>query len=241
MRQLIRRYTGIAVLMLVALPLGSAWADDSVNNALLKGDYAFTLAESCIEQFHCSGGTLAPDCLPGLVPGPPTPMFVGNPAELTAGSAVLNDGAFTYNGGSSGIASFDGKGGFAIRDGLATNMFPAFASPGANPFFLGPVIPFACSGSYTVDRNRNVATNEDTTCSIPNVAHSEATFLQVFDGSRVDSNPFILAGIVPSDSNHLTLTGIGGTVETFLITFPSHETLATQRVCTRAVTLNKIH
>ena len=222
----IRRYAAMAMLVLGVLLAGSesiAWgADDGV----LHGDYAFTLAESCVQQ-----NNLMPPSIPMFVGIPiPTPA----PTQLTPGAPMLADGALTYNGASVGVASFDRNGGFSMHDAKATNIFPTFAmKPGNNPFLFGPAIDFACAGNYEIDRDRNVSVLQ--TCTIPVVA--------AFGGARVDSNPFILGGIVSEDPRHLTLTGIGAFVENLKVTNLPGVTGAVyfQRVCTRAMTLDKIH
>src|SRR5437868_4474299 len=120
---------------LVALSLIVSQQARAQGASSVKGTYAFTLAESCVQQ-----NSFSP---PGFDTTPPPSFKILDP-----------NGAMTYGGASNGEMIFDGKGGVNVINAAATNIFNAsfFLQPGSVPlgFGFGPALPFSCTGHYSV-------------------------------------------------------------------------------------------
>jgi hypothetical protein len=228
MRCVLPRCIALAALILVVFFLEQDSSAQDVST--LKGRYAFTLAEKCVQQLSFG-----------------TPGFNDN-LEL-----VDPAGAETYSGASDGLMSFDGQGGFSVAEGSrATNIMnregrpqteqgevPAVPSRLLQPiltpiplgFGLGPAISFSCTGTYSVDSTRPRPIKVEVTCTAippqPNV-FTASSFTSVFT----------LEGFLPRTKNSpLVLTDIGNTVQPVTIFLNDGSEVQQQRICTRAVTL----
>jgi hypothetical protein len=110
---------------LVWLSAGSALADDANPNALLKGKYRFSQNNTCVMVSDSVGFTQPPNL-------------------LTTGEAFP---AWLYL---TGVANYDGRGNFTLKD---HGLF--IAGPGPFPPGSRPVSTFEdnCSGTYSANRN----------------------------------------------------------------------------------------
>lgn len=208
--------------LIVAMSLGQvARADDNDNGPnSLKGTYAFTLAETCVQQ-----------SLVGT--------FSGHPGFDLKTLQILDPlGAISYGGASDGLVVFDGKGGAQLLQGRATNIMNAPSSiappsddlllPGSVPLGLGfgAAIPFTCAGNYTVSGGK-IGLN--LTCNAT-VAPNPIAF--------GFSSSFNMTGWVPQgNGHHLLLTDIGNAVQPVTIFLKPSGTLHSQRICTRSTSL----
>lgn len=202
------RRTLLVCAALVALSLvvsQQVRADDGV-----KGTFAFTLAESCVQQNGFD------------VPGFDSNFKIVDPA-----------GAMTYGGASDGLMVFDGKGRVNIQEAAATNIFNAssFLQPGQVPlgFGFGPALQFSCTGTYTVSAG-DIAANLTCTAALPTNPFNFTGF----------QSKFSMRGFLPQNPFHLVLTDIGNTVQPVTIFVKGGPDLMAQRVCTRATTLDRI-
>lgn len=109
----------------VLLSAGLSLADDGNPNALLKGKYRFSQNNTCVIVSDSVGFTQPPDL-------------------LTTGDGFP---AWLYL---TGVANYDGRGNFTIKD---HGLF--ISGPGPFPPGSRPVGTFedTCSGTYTVNRN----------------------------------------------------------------------------------------
>ena len=81
-----------------------SWEDDAweADDGVLHGDYAFTLAESCVQQ-----NNLMPPSIPMFVGIPiPTPA----PTQLSPGAPILADGAIAADRAGAGAIAQDARG-----------------------------------------------------------------------------------------------------------------------------------
>jgi len=216
MRRVLPQWVALAALILVAVFLGQESSAENLNG--LKGRYAFTLAEKCVHQLSFN------------VPGFNANLQLIDPV-----------GAETYSGASDGFMIFDGKGGFSVEQGRATNIMNAenrLLQPVITPiplgFGLGEAIAFTCHGPYTLDAGTiSIKATCDATVPLPNV----------FNATGFESQ-FILEGFLPQNRDHLVLTDIGkpvspNTAQPVTIFFPGNPppSVMQQRICTRAVSL----
>jgi hypothetical protein len=210
--------------LLFALAVAGLFLSPAVRaqDYLLSGTYAFTLAESCVQQ--SLDGTFSHH--PGF-----------NPATLQ----ILDSfGAISYGGASDGLLVFDGKGGVKLLQGRATNIMNApspaggpdddLLLPGMVPLGLGfgAAIPFTCAGNYNVANGKISLT---LTCDAT-VAPNPIAF--------GFSSTFSMTGWVPQGNrDHLTLTDIGNAVQPVTIHLKpaGSAPLASQRICTRSTNL----
>lgn len=203
----------LAALSLVASQQVSAGgAGDGGHVYDLRGTYAFTLAESCVQQNSFD-----------------TPGF--DPKTF----AILDSGgAMTYGGASNGLMVFDGRGKVSIEQAAATNIFNAasFLATGSVPlgFGFGPALPFTCTGAYTLSGG-NITANFTCTATLPTPNPANFTGFQ---------STFNMTGVFPEDPSHLVLTDLGNTVQPVIIFVQNSPNLNAQRVCTRATTLNLV-
>jgi hypothetical protein len=215
----------------------------------LKGTYAFTLAESCVQQVNFD-----------------TPGFDNSFTILDS------NGAMTYGGASNGLMVFDGRGKVSFQQAAATNIFNADSSysalppppgspPGTKPqdhsfltqgkvplgFGFGPALQFACTGSYTVGTGKLPAISLAVTCtaSLPKTQIMPDTFITGF------SSTFNMHGILPEDVSHLSLTDLGTPTPpqqgpqsvTIMLQNSAGQSLSplnAQRVCTRSTTADLV-
>jgi hypothetical protein len=183
---------------------------------LLKGRYAFTLAEKCVNQI-----------------GYTQPGFIMD----AFGSPQINDplGAVTYGGASDGQIVFDGNGGITLQSGRATNIMngPDYLTTGKVPlgFGLGSALPFTCVGNYAI--NDGKVRIAPFTCTAvlrqPNV-FGALGFVSVFS----------MDGWVPQNPTSMVLTDIGDSIQPVTINFPGGGSVMQQRVCTRALSLTLV-
>jgi hypothetical protein len=187
---------------------------------MLSGTYAFTLAETCVQQ-----------SLVGT--------FSGHPGFDPTTLQILDSfGAISYGGASDGLLTFDGKGGVTLSQGRATNIMNAPSSvappqddlllPGSVPLGLGfgAAIPFTCTGTYNVAAGK-ISLN--LTCNAT-VAPNPIAF--------GFSSTFNMTGWVPQGNrDHLLLTDIGNAVQPVTIFLKPSGTLHSQRICTRSTNL----
>lgn len=186
----------------------------------ISGTYAFTLAETCVQQ-----------SLVGTFEG--HPGF--NPTTLQIEDPL---GAISYGGASDGLLVFDGKGGASLQQGRATNIMnaPSAGAPASDDLLLsgavplglgfGAAIPFTCAGNYTVSGGKIAVT---LTCNAT-VAPNPIAF--------GFSSTFNMTGWVPQGNrDHLLLTDIGNMVQPVTIFLKPSGTLPSQRICTRATSL----
>jgi hypothetical protein len=192
----------------------------SAQNFLVSGTYAFTLAETCVQQ-----------SLDGT--------FSGHPGFNTTTLQILDSfGAISYGGASDGLLVFDGIGGVKLLQGRATNIMNApspvagpdddLLLPGAVPLGLGfgAAIPFTCAGNYTVSGGKISLT---LTCNAT-VAPNPIAF--------GFSSTFNMTGWLPQGNrDHLLLTDIGNAVQPVTIFLKPSGTLPSQRICTRSTNL----
>ena len=110
---------------LVSLSAGSALADDNNPNALLKGKYRFSQNNTCVMVSDSVGFTQPPDL-------------------LTTGDGSVSWLYLT------GVATYDGRGNFTLKD---HGVF--IGGPGPFPPGSRPVSTFedSCSGTYSANRN----------------------------------------------------------------------------------------
>jgi hypothetical protein len=199
----------------------------------VKGTYAVTLAEKCVQQ-----------AAPGNPPG----------FDSTTFTITTEAGAITYSGASEGLMVFDGRGGVSFgqpaQPAKATNVMnaPTFLTKGSIPFGLGfgPAIPFTCAGTYTVIGGQIAVELSCTATLLPsNPANTDPKnivtgFLSTFN----------MEGFIPQNPFHLLLTDIGDTVQpvTIFVNGGSGNSLngnsgydvPTYRVCTRSTVLDKV-
>jgi hypothetical protein len=188
----------------------------------LKGTYAFTLAESCVQQ-----NSFDP-------PGFDSNFRIVDPA-----------GAMTYGGASDGLMVFDGRGKVSIQQAAATNIFnaPSFLATGSIPlgFGFGPALPFTCVGDYTVSGGK-IAADFTCTASIsptnpgnPDPNNAITGFQSVFN----------MRGFLSQNPSHLVLTDIGDSLQPVTIfvnggASNGGSNIPATRVCTRATTLDLV-
>jgi hypothetical protein len=212
----------------------------------VKGTYAVTLAEKCVQQ-----------ATPGNPPG-------FDPKTL----AITTDaGAITYGGASDGLMVFDGRGrvsfGQPRQPAFATNVMnaPSFLVKGAIPFGIGfgPAIPFTCVGDYKVRRGQNAIEQiaVDLTCTATLLPSNPANtdpknivtgFLSTFNMTGFLPNS--TQGFLSQSPSRLLLTDIGDAVQpvTIFVNGGSGNSLngnsgydvPTYRVCTRSTVLDLI-
>jgi hypothetical protein len=195
---------------LVALSLVVSQQARAQGASSVKGTFAFTLAESCVQQNSFD------------VPGFDSNFKIVDPA-----------GAMTYGGASDGLMVFDGRGKVSIEQAAATNIFNAasFLATGSVPlgFGFGPALQFSCTGTYTVSGG-NIAA--DLTCNATLPTNPEN-----FTGFQ---STFSMRGFLPQNPFHLVLTDIGNTVQPVTIFVKGGPDLMAQRVCTRSTTLVRV-
>lgn len=105
-------------------------ADSDDFNQLLKGDYAYSQAETCIVT---SSDT------------PVIPTFDRTTLQLLGDAEVQN-----LQG--RGISSFDGSGNFSST---GTGIGLLLSQTQAGDFPVGPPVPVSCEGNYTVSADRS--------------------------------------------------------------------------------------
>jgi hypothetical protein len=218
---------------LAALSLVASHQVQAQNASSVKGTFAFTLAESCVQQNSFSS------------PGFDSNFRITDP-----------NGAMTYGGASNGEMIFDGKGGVSVVNAAATNIFNAsgFLQPRSIPlgFGFGPALPFSCTGHYSVDNDGNITAGLTCTASIDPKNPGNPLDLHDGTGPRVITgfqSQFNMEGVMPQNSFHLLLTDLGKppvqTVDIFNYkagTNPPQALpdLIANRVCTRSTTLVRI-
>lgn len=236
-----RTFWVCATLGALSLVLSQQVRADGVRN--LIGTYAFTLAESCVQQVSLPLTDANGNILPAFGP-----------------DFTINDplGAMTYGGASDGLMVFDGKGKVSIENAEATNIFNADSSYGDNAFLttgkiplgfgFGPALPFSCVGTYTVSGGQITINNLQCT----------ATISPTNPGNLPPHNPnypngiitgftstFNLKGVLPQDLSHLLLTDIGNNLQSVTIFVNGGASqggadVPATRVCTRSTTLGLV-
>jgi hypothetical protein len=210
-----RSFSVFATLGALSLVVSQQVRADDVDD--LIGTYAFTLAESCVQQNSFD------------VPGFDSNFKILDPS-----------GAMTYGGASNGLMVFDGRGNVSIQQAAATNIFNAsnFLTTGSIPlgFGFGPALPFTCTGNYTVNGG-NIAANLTCTASISPSNPANVGAQTVITGFQ---STFSLQGVLPQNPSHLVLTDLGNTVQPVVIFVQGGSNLNAQRVCTRAITLDRV-
>jgi hypothetical protein len=218
----------LAALSLVASQQVSAGDASSV-----KGTFAFTLAETCVQQA----------CPPQCSKQPVQPGFG---ADFTIKDA---NGAMTYGGASDGLMVFDGRGGVSIHNAFATNIFNAssFLSPGMIPlgFGFGPALPFSCVGNYSVSGGQITANLTCTATIDPkNPGNKPPNVITGF------TSKFNMKGVLPQNPFHLLLTDLGDNLQPVTIFVNGGQghslngnmgsNIMATRVCTRSTTLDRV-
>jgi hypothetical protein len=207
---------------LVALSLVVSQQARAEGASNVKGTYAFTLAEKCVQV-----GDPGFDPTTFKIPNPPNPQF-----GFTS--------AITYGGASDGLMVVDGRGGVSIQKGRATNVMnaPEFLTPGSIPLGIGfgPAIPFTCVGNYTVVGGE-IAANLTCNATISPSNPANAGSSNPFTGFQ---SVFTMEGSVPQNPFHLLLTDIGNTVQKVTIFKQDKSMIFQNRICTRSTTLDRV-
>lgn len=192
--------------------------------SLLKGTYAFTLAETCVNQ-----------------------LGINTPGFNDSLQLIDPSGAETYGGASDGLMTFNGKGTAMILNGRATNimnaanrLLPPLITPIPLGFGLGGALPFTCTGTYTV--TPKAGPGGLTAISLPLTCDAVIALPNALGTNGFEST-FTFTGVVPAALDHLLLTDIGNTVQPVTIFFPGNppSSVAQQRICTRSATLIKVN
>jgi hypothetical protein len=226
---------------LAALSLAASQPVSAGDENSVKGTFAFTLAETCVQQASFPN------------PGQVVPGFDANFKILDP------NGAMTYGGASDGLMVFDGSGRVSIRNAFATNIFnacgpsvpasvlvpnpgppgwkvapgctsPPFLSTGSIPlgFGFGPAIPFSCSGPYSVS-GAQITVNLTCTAMLKNTTNITG-FTSMFN----------MKGVLPQNPFHLLLTDLGDQLQPVAIHVSGAPDIMVTRVCTRSTTLDRV-
>jgi len=215
-----------------ALSIVTSQSVSAGDASSVKGTFAFTLAETCVQQAGFGEPSFGAD------------FTIKDPS-----------GAMTYGGASDGMMVFDGKGNVSITDAEATNIFNAssFLTTGSIPlgFGFGPALPFSCVGEYTVGGGQITANLTCTATIDPNnpgnlPPHNSNPNVIITGFSSM----FNMKGVLPQNPFHLLLTDIGDNLQPVTIFVNGGEghslngnkgfNIMATRVCTRSTTLDRV-
>ena len=209
-----------ALSLVVSQQVSAGGAEDGGHVYDLMGTYAFTLAESCVQQVSL-----------------PLTDLMGNIVPAFGSDFTINDplGAMTYGGASDGLMVFDGKGNVSIENAEATNIFNAdssyvFPPPAGDHSFLtqgkiplgfgfGPALPFSCVGTYTVSGGQITIDNLQCTASISSTNPGNLPPHNTNPNAIITgfTSIFNMKGVLPQDRSHLLLTDIGNNLQSLTI------------------------